>query len=80
VNVAEAAQKQMAGKPIRFIHIEIYKDNDPSKGPNQWVTQWNLPSEPWTFVIDGKGRLAAKFEGAVSVGEVVTAATAALNS
>jgi hypothetical protein len=80
VKVIQAAQKQMAGKPIRFIHIEIYQDNDPSKPANQWVQQWNLPSEPWTFVIGRKGTLLAKFEGAVSVPEVVQAAQAALKS
>jgi hypothetical protein len=80
VKVIQAAQKQMTGKPIRFIHIEIYKDNNPQEGSNQWVQQWNLPSEPWTFVIGRNGKVLAKFEGAVSVPEVVQAATAALKS
>ena len=27
------------------------------------LTEWNLPSEPWTFVVDGDGLVQAKFEG-----------------
>ena len=26
-------------------------------------TGWNLPSEPWTFIVDGEGLVYAKFEG-----------------
>ncbi len=48
---------------ITFIHTEIYTDNDPTKPPLQVVTDWGLPSEPWVFVVDGDGRLVAKFEG-----------------
>lgn len=48
---------------ITFIHTEIYTDNDPTKPPLQQVIDWGLPSEPWVFVVDGDGRLVAKFEG-----------------
>ena len=27
------------------------------------AAEWNLPSEPWTFVVDADGLVAAKFEG-----------------
>jgi hypothetical protein len=76
VDVALAAQAQLKGTSVRFIHVEIDKDLDPAKGPNAWVTEWGLPSEPWVFVVGADGKLAAKFEGAVSVGEVVAAANA----
>ena len=26
------------------------------------LTEWGLPSEPWTFVMDGGGIVRAKFE------------------
>ena len=32
--------------------------------------EWGLPSEPWTFVVDGQGRLFAKFEGLVARQEI----------
>ena len=31
---------------------------------------WRLPTEPWTFVIDKDGKVAERFEGAVSVREL----------
>jgi hypothetical protein len=40
---------------------------------NRWVKEWNLPSEPWVFVVGRDGRVAAKFEGAVSVPELTAA-------
>ena len=58
------------GKGLRFIHVEIYKDNDPKKGFNRWVRQWNLPTEPWTFLVGRDGRITAKFEGALSAAEL----------
>jgi hypothetical protein len=70
VEVVEKVQQRFAHSGIRFIHIEIYTDNDPNKSFNRWVRQWNLPTEPWVFLVDGSGRIRAKFEGAVSVDEL----------
>jgi hypothetical protein len=70
VDVVEAVSRSFRGQRIRFIHVEIYRDNDPSKGVNRWVREWHLPSEPWTFVVGGDGRIKAKFEGSVSVREL----------
>jgi hypothetical protein len=55
---------------IRFIHVEIFEDNNPRKGPNRWVRQWRLPGEPWTFLVGRDGRIKAKFEGSVSTREL----------
>ena len=55
---------------VRFIHVEIYKDNDPAKGVNRWVKEWRLPTEPFTFVVDRTGVIRAKLEGAFSVAEL----------
>ncbi|MFP5297873.1 MAG: hypothetical protein ACLGHL_02670 [Actinomycetota bacterium] len=55
---------------ITFIHTEIYQDNDPSNPPVEAVTEWGLPSEPWVFVVDGAGRLVAKFEGSAPAVEL----------
>ncbi len=44
--------------------------------PDDWLhveKSWNLPSEPWVFVIDGDGDVAAKFETFVSFDELDTA-------
>ena len=26
------------------------------------VTEWGLPNEPWTFIVDAEGKVADKFE------------------
>jgi hypothetical protein len=55
---------------VAFIHQEIYKNNDVNKGFLPQVDAWRLPTEPWTFVINKKGRVASRFEGAFSAGEL----------
>jgi hypothetical protein len=70
VDVLEAVRKRYESRGIRFIHVEIYDDNLPGNGVNQWVRQWGLPTEPWVFVVDGKGIVRDRFEGAISVTEL----------
>lgn len=73
VDVADRVRRTFARRGIRFIHVEIYKDNDPAKGDNQWVREWRLPTEPWTFLVGSDGRIKAKFEGSISVKELQAA-------
>jgi hypothetical protein len=62
--------KATAPKDVAFIHSEIYKDNKPDAGVTPAVAAWRLQSEPWTYVIDRTGRVSARFEGAMSAGEL----------
>jgi len=80
VDVVSAVRKQASSEGVRFIHVEIYKDNDPAKGVNQWVTEWRLPTEPFTFVVDRKGVIRTKFEGAFSAAELARAVAAVRRS
>jgi len=73
VDVVDAVREQYGSQGIRFIHVEIYEDNDPAKETNQWVREWNLPSEPFTFVVGADGLIKEKFEGTVSVRELAEA-------
>ena len=75
-DVVLAVQKREPA--VRFIHVEIYKDNVVAKGENQWVREWRLPSEPWLFLVGRDGRIEAKFEGSVSVDELDAAVRAEL--
>ena len=55
-----------------FVHVEPY---DLDKVPEQLepvpaVTAWGLPSEPWVFVTDARGRVVAKYEGSVASKEL----------
>jgi hypothetical protein len=76
VDVVDAVRKRSAGAGVRFIHVEIYKGNDPANGVNRWVTEWKLPTEPFTFVVDGNGVVRTKLEGAFSVEELERAVRA----
>lgn len=51
-----------------FVHVEIFEDleNPVPKQYVQAVTEWNLPSEPWVFAVGADGKVAARFEGAMS--------------
>ena len=70
VDVVEAVARRFRSKRVRFIHVEVYEGNDPARGYNRWMREWHLDTEPWTFVVNGRGRIAARFEGAVSVREL----------
>ncbi|MFN8164016.1 MAG: hypothetical protein U0R26_09375 [Solirubrobacterales bacterium] len=63
VDVAEQA-KQEFGDKAAFIHMEIYNDNDPSKGVRPQVRAFHLPSEPWLFAINREGVVSSAVEGA----------------
>jgi hypothetical protein len=63
VDVAEQL-KEETGDKAAFIHMEIYKDNDPSKGVRSQVRAFHLPSEPWLFAINRNGVVSSVVEGA----------------
>jgi hypothetical protein len=63
VDVAEQAQREYGNK-ADFIHMEIYNQNDPANGVRPQVRAFHLPSEPWLFTINRRGRIAAEVEGA----------------
>jgi hypothetical protein len=63
VDVAEQLKEQYGDKAA-FIHMEIYNDNDPSKGVRPQVRAFHLPGEPWLFAIDRHGVIRAEIEGA----------------
>ena len=70
VEVVSEVRRRHADDGIRFIHAEIYRDNDPTKGEATWVEEWKLPSEPWVFVVGADGVVRERFEGTVSVREL----------
>jgi len=56
-----------------FIHMEIYNKNNVKSGFRPQVVKWQLPTEPWVFVIDANGTVAARFEGIFSPEELEAA-------
>ncbi len=69
VDVLAQVQAEMPDD-AEFIHMEIFKDNDANKGVRQQVRDFNLPSEPWLFVIDADGVVRTRIEGAFGLGEL----------
>jgi hypothetical protein len=51
------------GDRVDFIHQEVYADNDPSKGLRKPLQEFNLPTEPWLFVVGKDGKITARLEG-----------------
>jgi hypothetical protein len=73
VDVVDAVRRRLSHRGVRFIHVEVYRKNDPTLGLNAFMRQWRLPTEPWTFLVGSDGRIKAKFEGPVSIGELAAA-------
>jgi hypothetical protein len=70
VDVVEEVARRFEGRDVRFIHVEVYDGNDPSKGFNRWMREWGLETEPWTFLVGRDGRIVERYEGAFSVREL----------
>jgi hypothetical protein len=70
VDVVEEVARRLEGSGVRFIHVEVYEDNDPAKGFNRWLDEWKLDTEPWTFLVGADGRIVERYEGVVSVREL----------
>jgi len=61
---------------LAFIHVEIYRDFKPDPAKKQLaqaVIDWRLTTEPWVFLIDSKGVIQSRFEGATASDELKTA-------
>ena len=64
------------GDRASFIHVEIYANPKEMQGDISKrrvapaVLEWGLLSDPWTFVVDAQGRVAAKFEAFTSYEEL----------
>lgn len=69
VDVAQQVSDQYKGK-ADFIHMEVYNDNEVSKGIRPQLQAYDLPTEPWTFLIDRHGIVRDRIEGAYGVAEL----------
>jgi len=61
------------GDEANFIHLEIYKEFNPSLILADEVEEWQLSSEPWTFILDTDGHIAARLGGPISPRELTAA-------
>lgn len=71
------------GDRINVLHVEPFDVPAARNGslkPEPVTAEWGLQTEPWIFVLDRNGRVAAKFEGVVSLKELTDAIDAALKA
>jgi hypothetical protein len=76
-DVAEQVKSEY-GDSADFIHMEIYNENDPTKGVRSQVRKYglcwdrggDLCHEPFLFAIDSNGRIVERIEGAFSAREL----------
>jgi hypothetical protein len=75
-----ALRDELGSDSVDWVHVEVYTnlDNPEELELVPAVIEWNLPSEPWTFVIDGAGIITARLEGAMSDAELRSAVEAVL--
>ena len=59
-------------KRVAFVHQEIWQPGGMER-LSPTVEEWNLRSEPWTFVVDGAGIVRARFEGVMTRRELEAA-------
>jgi hypothetical protein len=72
IDVAQQVADEYEGE-ADFIHMEVWNDNDLSKGIRPQLRTYHLPTEPWTFLIDRHGVIRDRIEGAYGVEELEAA-------
>ena len=59
-----------------FIHVDLYENPEKVQGDlstaviSKAVNEWRLPSNEWTFIIDGNGTITARFQGFATFNEL----------
>jgi hypothetical protein len=66
------------GDRVVFTHQEVWQDAS-AQTLSPTMVEWSLQTEPWIFVVDGRGIIRAKFEGLTTVRELEAALRQALN-
>jgi hypothetical protein len=69
---------------VNFIHVEPYELDRARSGEGLFavpaLSEWGLTSEPWVFLVDSGGIVAAKFETVVTLDELEQALTPLVGS
>jgi hypothetical protein len=72
VDVTEEVEHE-AGDGVDFIHMEVYNNNNASDGLRPQMVDFHLHTEPWLFVIDRRGIVRSRIQGAFSAAELENA-------
>ncbi|HVM12363.1 MAG TPA: hypothetical protein VM638_07810 [Actinomycetota bacterium] len=68
-----AGLRERWGDRVEIIHVEIWRDFQEqvvNKGAAEWVLREDNLTEPWIFLIDGDGRIAARWDNVATPGEI----------
>ena len=59
---------------VNFIQVEVYPypfgESFQQQRRVQAMQEWNLLTEPWTFLVDGQGVIQARYEGGITFAEL----------
>jgi hypothetical protein len=59
---------------INFIHVEVYPypfgESFQNRRLGPAMQEWNLRTEPWTFLVDANGIIQARYEGGLTFAEL----------
>ena len=71
VDVVKAVWRDHAGA-LDAIHVEVFENPEAPEALREVPAflAWDLPSEPWVFVIDGEGRIFSVYEGTITEREL----------
>lgn len=57
------------GDRVNAVHVEVYRlPYDGTMVPA--MREWGLLTEPWLFLVDGQGKIAARYEGGITLEEL----------
>ena len=66
--------KETYGQQVNFLHVEVYpfpfSESFQQQRRVAAMAEWNLRTEPWTFLVDGQGIIQAKYEGGITFAEL----------
>lgn len=75
---------EVYGDRAEFIHVELYENPTEIRGDfsvakrTPVLEEWGVHTDEWTFVVDGDGRVTARFEGFAPHDEVEAALLAVI--
>lgn len=78
--VQRIKQQPAYAERATFIHVEVYEHPFGEFKRVQAMQEWQLPSEPWLFLVDRQGNVRERYEGAASAEEIEPPLTALVAS
>ncbi len=68
-----ASLEEEYGDRANFIHVEVWRDFQNTvvnKGAAEWIFRNDDLTEPWIYLIDDKGKIAARWDNVATEQEI----------